>query len=416
MKTVIVGGSAFSTPALFAYLACQPGSDGLNVTLVGRSQERVLAVERAAKLICEGRPISVTSSTMSAELLVNALNGAGLVLVQVRPGGHIERAMDEVFPRRYQLCGDEGLGIGGLRAAWRVWPTVQQLLNVVTEVCPNALVALLTAPLSLVVRMAHSCFPGMDVVGVCELPWATLKTLAHKAGVNPEEIDFDYVGVNHLGWFYRIKSGSRDLVDEYAARTELRHSFPPALLVRSLSAIPTSYLRLHYFPQETLAENTRQAKSRGEQLHELSERIPAIYQRGTRQQIMASLDLRPAPWYADVVGPLILARYVGRPSIPLFLTVMNSGYNPAFLSDDVLEIPHRYEEKKPVRQPLKVKPPAHIHESLAKFVGFERVAADAIRRRDLHQLGVAMALHPWIKDARMIPAMIRDITENNVAG
>ena len=416
MKTVILGGSAFSTPALFAYLACQPGVDGLTVTLVGRSRERVLGVERAAKLICERNAIAVTSSTMSAEMLVNALKGAGLVLVQVRPGGHMERAVDEVFPRRYHLCGDEGLGIGGLRAAWRVWPTVRQLLNVVTEACPDALVVLLTAPLSLVVRLAHYCFPSMDLVGVCELPWTTLKKLSSKAGVNAEELDFDYVGVNHLGWFYRIDSGSRDLVDEYVARTELQDSFPPAVLVRSLSAIPTAYLRLHYFPHETLSEKGRELKSRGEQLQELSERIPAIYQRGTRQQIIASLDLRPAPWYADVVGPLIMARYAGRPScIPLFLTVRNAGYNPAFLSDDVLEIPHRFEEKKPVRQPIKVPPPAHIHETLTKFVRFERVAADAIRRRDLHQLEVAMASHPWIEDTRMIQAMMQDITDNNLA-
>ena len=133
MKTVILGGSAFSTPALFEYLACQPGVDGLAVVLVGRSRERLLAVERAAKLICERCAISVASSTMAAEMLVKALNGAGLVLVQVRPGGHTERAVDEVFPLRYQLCGDEGLGIGGLRAAWRVWPTVHQLLDIVTK-------------------------------------------------------------------------------------------------------------------------------------------------------------------------------------------------------------------------------------------------------------------------------------------
>lgn len=415
MKTVILGGSAFSTPALFEYLACQPGVDGLAVVLVGRSRERLLAVERAAKLICERCAISVASSTMAAEMLVKALNGAGLVLVQVRPGGHTERAVDEVFPLRYQLCGDEGLGIGGLRAAWRVWPTVHQLLDIVTKVCPNALVVMLTAPLSLIVRMAHSCFPSVDLVGVCELPWATLKRLARNAEVNPEDLDFDYVGVNHLGWFYRIDSSSRNLVDEYAARTELQ-DFPPAALVRSLSAIPTSYLRLHYFPSETLAEKRRQAKSRGEQLQELSESIPLIYRSGTRQQIIASLDLRPAPWYADAIGPLIIARHSGRASIPLFLTLRNAGYDPAFLDDDVLEVPHRFQGKKPVRQPIRVQPPAHIHETLTKFVQFERVAAAAIQQRDLHQLKMAMVSHPWIEDTRMIPAMIQDIAENNVAG
>jgi alpha-galactosidase/6-phospho-beta-glucosidase family protein len=50
-----------------------------------------------------------------------------------------------------------------------------------------------------------------------------------------------------------------------------------------------------------------------------------------------------------------------------------------------------------------------------KFVQFERVAAEAIRRRDRCQLGEALGLHPWIKDTTMLPAMIADVTENNMA-
>ena len=415
MKTVIVGGSAFSTPALFAYLASQATADGLSFTLIGRSRESVLAVERAAKLICDGRDIALTSSAMTPGAMGKALDGAKLVLLQVRPGGHTARAVDEVFPHKYGLCGDEGLGVGGLRAAWRVWPVVRELLNVVAEACPRAMVVMLTAPLSLITRMAYSCFPSVDLVGVCELPWAALTSLALRAGVNPEEVDFDYIGVNHLGWFHRIESGSRDLVGEYAVQPALQDLFPPPDLVQSLSAIPTRYLRLHYFPQTVLADQKLQEKSRGAQLQELSERAIAVYQRGTYQQIGAALDMRPAPWYADVVGPLILARHTGGPSVPLFLSVRNDGYDPAFLDHDVLEIPHRFKGRKPVRQPIKVQPPAHIRRTLMKFVLFERVAAEAIGKRDLRQLGEALALHPWMKDQNMIPAIIRDITENNVA-
>ena len=415
MKTVIVGGSAFSTPALFAYLASQAAADGLSFTLLGRSRESVLAVERAAKLICEGRDIALTSSTLNADALRRALDGAKLVLLQVRPGGHIARGVDEIFPHKYELCGDEGLGVGGLRAAWRVWPVVRELLNVVAEACPQAMVVTLTAPLSLITRMAHACFSSMDLVGVCELPGAALTRLALRAGVDPEEVDFDYIGINHLGWFHRMESGSRDLVGEYAALPALQDFFPPGDLVQSLSAIPTRYLRLHYFPEAALADQKGQAKSRGAQLQELSERAIAVYKSGTHQQIVAALDMRPAPWYPEVVGPLILAQHTGRPSMPLFLSVRNDGHDRAFLDHDVLEIAHRFKAGKPVRQSIKVQPPDHIRRTLMKFVLFERVAAEAIRQRDLRQLGEALALHPWIKDQNMIPAIVRDISENNVA-
>ena len=315
MKIIVLGGSAFSTPALFSYLTSQPGVEDLSVRLVGRSRERALAVERAARLICGGRAIDISSSGMSCAELAVALDGADIVFVQVRPGGHMERAIDEVFPHKYGLCGDEGLGISGLRAAWRVWPTLQPLLRAVADKCPGALIVMLTAPLSLITRMAHSCFPRIDLVGVCELPWATLKRISARAGVDPEKLDFDYIGVNHLGWFYRLEAGSRDLLAEYAVHSNIQDAFPSAELVRSLSAIPTSYLRLHYFAQEVLAEQRGQSISRGAQLQELFSRVMNIYQNGKREEVVASLGLRPAPWYVDAIGPLMwLNTPVTRPS------------------------------------------------------------------------------------------------------
>jgi len=415
MKIIVLGGSAFSTPALFSYLTAQPGVEDLSVTLVGRSRESALAVERAARLICGGCAIDISFSGMSSAELAVALEGADIVFVQVRPGGHIARAIDEVFPHKYGLCGDEGLGISGLRAAWRVWPTLRPLLSAVVDKCPNALIVMLTAPLSLITRMAHSRFPGIDLVGVCELPWATLKKISARAGVNPETLDFDYIGVNHLGWFYRLEAGSRDLLAEYAVHSNIQAPFPSAELVRSVSAIPTSYLRLHYFPQEVLAQQRSQPISRGAQLQELFSRVIAIYQNGSREEVVASLGLRPAPWYADAIGPLIVAQYTGHSSVPLFLSVRNHGHHPAFLVDDVLEIAHQSQGKTLVRRESKTEPPANVYETLTKFVQFEQAAAEANLHRDRRKLAEAIALHPWIEDSSTIPAMIRDITENNVA-
>src|SRR5947208_98175 len=83
MKIIVLGGSAFSTPALFSYLTSQPKVEGLSVTLVGRSWASARAVERATRLICRGRAINISFSGMSSTELSAALDGASIVLVQV---------------------------------------------------------------------------------------------------------------------------------------------------------------------------------------------------------------------------------------------------------------------------------------------------------------------------------------------
>ncbi len=413
MKIAILGGSAFSTPALFSYLCSQPRIEGLRVTLVGRSRESTWAVTRAARLICSRHEIEISSCGMSSAELGVALEGADMVFVQVRPGGHKARAVDEVFPQKYGLCGDEGLGISGVRAAWRIWPALLPLLRAVADNCPGALTVMLTAPLSVITRMAHSCFPEIHLVGACELPWSTLKRISANVGVDPENLDFDYIGVNHLGWFYRLVADSRDLLAEYAVHSNIQKSFPSSELVRSASAIPTSYLRLHYFTEEVLAEQKRQLISRGAQLQELFSQALNIYKNGTREEIVTSLGLRPAPWYTDAIGPLVIAQSSGNSSIPFFLSVRNNGHHPAFLADEVLEIAHYSQGETLVRRVARAQPPAHVCETLRKFVEFERAAAEANLQRNHRKLSEAIALHPWIKDCSAIPAMMQDITENN---
>jgi 6-phospho-beta-glucosidase len=415
MKIVILGGSAFSTPSLFSYLASQACIDGFEIAMVGRSRERTLAIERAARLICNGCAISVSSSGMSSKELEVLLPGTDVVLLQIRPGGHIARAADEVFPHKYALCGDEGLGPSGLRAAWRIWPAVYPLLSAVANLCPGALVMILTAPLSLMTRMAHSCFPGINLIGVCELPWTTLKKISFRAGLEAKQLDFDYIGTNHLGWFYRLRVGSRDLLADYSIHQNIEDTFPSSELVESLSAIPTSYLRLHYLPRQELCRQKKQPMCRGTQLHELSRKVISICRNGKREDIVASLGLRPAPWYADAIGPLIIARHTGLPSVPVFLSVRNEGFDPRFRDDDVLEAAHDCRGKTLVRRKAQSHPPPKLYETLAKFVEFERVAAEANMHRDRQRLADAIALHPWIDDLSKVAPMVQDITENNSA-
>jgi 6-phospho-beta-glucosidase len=119
----------------------------LELWLVGRSLDRLEGVKRAGKLLgCEAH---VHCATIHSRGLLRALDGADVVLLQARYGGYRAREYDETFPHRYGMCGDEGLGLGGLAGAWRTWPHMSSLLDDVLAHSPRALVVLMTAPISI---------------------------------------------------------------------------------------------------------------------------------------------------------------------------------------------------------------------------------------------------------------------------
>ncbi|HYL97554.1 MAG TPA: hypothetical protein VEZ90_01265, partial [Blastocatellia bacterium] len=154
MRIVIFGGSSQSTPVLFQCLTGISHSE-LTVTLIGRSRANLAAVERAAKLLLGHSRLSITCAGIQEPAVQMSLVDAHIVIIQVRVGGYRGRAYDETFPLKFGVCGDEGLGPGGLSAAWRAWPTVRKILSQVQEIAPEALVLMLTSPVGILVRAAR---------------------------------------------------------------------------------------------------------------------------------------------------------------------------------------------------------------------------------------------------------------------
>lgn len=412
MKIVILGGSAQSTPTLFAYLSGMKALPAVHLTLVGRNKTKLASVVRSAKLLLNDSAISVDYSGIQPRELDVALDGADIVLLQIRVGGYAGRDFDESFPLKYHVCGDEGLGPGGLSAGWRAWPEIKLLLDRVNAIAPQALLLLLSSPLGILVRAAKQIFPQLKVVGICELPWTTLGDVCNSAGVDIGDVDFEYFGVNHLGWFYRISHGDRNLIQEFATVRRESTGFPSARLIEQWSAIPTKYLRLHFEPANVIEQQRNSSKSRAKALEELSHAAFRVFARGTADEIKLALSNRQAPWYPHAIGPLLLALMGQTIAVPFFLSVPNDGLYPEQQEDDILEIPHIVEDRQ-------LKPLNHHHHSVPNriaqltscFITFERLATTAILSRDSRFLQRALEAHPWTCQSKQLPMMVREITE-----
>ncbi len=410
MKIVIIGGSAFSTPHLIRFLCGNKPAARIEVVLAGRSSDRLEAVKRASALMGSG-DVKVTIEQVHGNTWGRILDRADCVLIQFRVGGLEGRCFDETFPHKYGLCGDEGLGPSALSVGWRTWPVIAEVLEAILKFCPRSFVILMTSPLSLLVRAAHT-IGATNLVGSCELPWATLQELNKQLGIPSGALDADYLGVNHLGWFLNFRNGSRCLDDEIA-RTTSEDSFPSRNFLRANGCYPTRYLRLHYEREKVLRQQLAQEKSRAEILCDLQNRSYEAYAAGSADDVTEILKQREAPWYSQCVGPLILALHENSSTIPFFLSVPNSSFTDFLQEDDVIECRHNYVAGELVRPQLAGPIPLHVRENLTPFVAFERLATKAIMTRSVRLLIEALSLHPWTQDHPQAREIANEIVSYN---
>jgi 6-phospho-beta-glucosidase len=331
---------------------------------VARNVERLEAIARAIDMVGKGE-FNIERSDCSRIGLACALDRADVVVIQVRYGGLEGREFDESFPCEFGACGDEGLGPGGLSAAWRAWPHLNGLLEQIQQSCPVAKVLLLTSPAGILTRLANFCWPNLQVKAFCELPWTTLQNFNHQQA----EASYDYLGINHLGWIYNL--AGRD-------------------------PFPLKYWRLDTERDQVIREQRCRNKSRAAELKLLTESALRAYASGSIAEINAAIDSRCAPWYSHALAPLLESMISHQSNIHFFFSEPNMGWNQSFADNDVLEIPSYWDHGQLIRRPARSVPPGNLVKTLTPFVVYERIATRAVLVREKLALEDALEHHPWV--------------------
>jgi 6-phospho-beta-glucosidase len=387
MKTVIIGGSAHSTPALFEtpFALAAPRFE---FTLVGPSPARLAAVSRAIEIVGARHGITI-AARVATEPLEAVIAEADVILIQFRIGAYAARASDETFPHRYGTCGDEGLGPGGLASAWRTWPELHSLLATIARYNSRAFVLLLTSPLGILVRCARLAFPSLNVYGICELPWTALTELCAAAGTNPDRAKFAYTAVNHLGWFSDVRGNG-------------------ATIVAADEVHPLKYVRLYDAPAAVLCEQLASAP-RAHTLAALADHAYAVYASGTEAAVLAALRRRPTPWYAHAVAPFLCSLAGTDTSVTYFLSAPNAGACPQFAADDILEFPFVVRDGKLQRRETLPFRRRDIIAKVRRLVKYERFAADAVLHRNQLKIAAALRAHPFLDGLPLSAQLVADV-------
>lgn len=294
-KLCVLGGSSPFTAGLIDSFAKARHPSDLHLVIHGRSAERASLVAHYAEVWLRPLGWTVAHSTSLAE----AVDGADIVIHQIRYGDLEGRALGEGVCQALQLPPDETIGPGALLTAIRSLSALNETCNVLQTHCPNAQVLNLTNPLSAMTAAMRN-YGVRNCIGLCELPWVTLLEAARLISVDPEDVSWTYCGLNHRGFIDSFELHGEDLLPQLPSKLgsgglgEIEASE-----IRALHAIPLKYFRLvRETPTPRFGRAAQLAKLRRQIAQELTESC---------ERSPPSLQRRYMDWYPMSVVPLVSA-------------------------------------------------------------------------------------------------------------
>jgi 6-phospho-beta-glucosidase len=253
MKLAVLGAGGFRTPVVYRAIASggtQTRYDEL--ALYDVDSARLQRIEGVLRGIDEDQGSSVPYRATTS--LEDAVDGADVVYCAIRVGGIHGRLVDETVAIEAGAIGQETAGAGGIGFALRTVPIVTEIARVVERRAPDAIFINFTNPVGLVTEAIRRVL-GDRVVGICDAPEDLCRRVARALNMRPEELWFDYAGINHLGWLRGVLHRNRDLLPELLVDSERVESIEEGRLfgadwVRSVGMVPNEYLYYYYHERE----------------------------------------------------------------------------------------------------------------------------------------------------------------------
>src|SRR6184192_2159488 len=336
MKVAVIGGGSTYTPELVSGLTrldvdefVLEDIDPARREVVGGMARRMLARQGF-----EGR-LDVTGN------LDTAVEGADFVLIQIRVGGQDARLRDETAPLACGCIGQETTGAGGFAKAMRTVPVVLEIAERVRALAaPDAWIVDFTNPVGIVTRALLD--GGHRAVGLCNVAIGFQRSIAGLLGVQPDRIEIDQVGLNHLTWIRAARLDGRDVLPDLLAEhgDELADEVDiPRRVLDDLGAIPSYYLHYFYAHDRVLAEQ-QDGVPRAQTVAEIKRELLELYRDPNLTEAPALLERRGGAFYSQAAVGLVESLSSGDGAIHVVDT-RNAGTLAGLADDDVVEVPAR---------------------------------------------------------------------------
>ena len=398
MKLAVVGAGSTYTPELVDGLVRLRGVlpvEELALVDTDHDRLRILAGMTRRMLDRAGHPAAV----LATPRLEEGVEGAAAVLVQLRVGGQAARVVDETLPLRCGCIGQETTGFGGLAKALRTVPVVLDIADRVRAIEPHAWIVDFTNPVGIVTKALLDA--GHRAVGLCSAALVFQRHFARVLDVEPELVELDHVGLNHLTWELGVRVGSRDVlhelthdhVDRVAPAAGL-----PAALVRRLGVVPSYYL--HYFwEHDELVEHARTHESRAEEVQAIESELLRLYEDETVAEKPELLGRRGGAFYSEAAVELLGSLLGTSDDHRHVVNVRNRG-TLEFLPDEaVVEVPARVSTESVTPLPMPRLAP-EFRGLVAHVSAYEELALEAALHGGRERVFRALLAHPLVGQTR----------------
>ena len=394
LKVAVIGGGSTYTPELIDGLASRHARlpiDELVLHDINPERRDVvggLARRMLTRLGWGGR-LTLTDDARAA------IDGASFVLIQLRIGGQAARLLDETLPLRFGTIGQETTGAGGLAKALRTVPVVLELAELAERhAAPGAWIVDFTNPVGIVTQALVD--RGHRALGLCNVAITLQRSIAARLGIDPDRLELEHVGLNHLSWITAARVDGTDrlpeLFDRHGAELAAELRLPEALL-RDLGAVPSYYLRYYYAFDDVLAEQNG-GHHRAEEVMDLERRLLAMYADPALDTKPALLADRGGAWYSEAAAQLLASLHDGAGDVQV-VDVRNAGAMAELEPDDVVEVPSHIDRDgaHPITQPAM--PPA-MRDLVRAVKAYERLAIRAALSGERADVRAALEAHPLV--------------------
>jgi 6-phospho-beta-glucosidase len=409
VKLAVVGGGSTYTPEVV---------DGIvrlrellavdDLWLHDTDDQRLDVVAGLARrmLAAAGHPARLETTTR----LDDAVEGADVVLIQIRVGGQAARMVDESVPLACGCLGQETTGFGGLAKALRTVPVVLGIADRARELAPDAWIVDFTNPVGIVTKALLDA--GHRTVGLCSAAMVFQRHFAKVLDVAPERIELDHLGLNHLTWEVGVRLDGEEilprLLDDHADRVAPATGLPPEL-VRRLGTVPSYYL--HYFYEhDRVVEEQRRTTSRAEVVAEIERELLRLYADERLAEKPELLKQRGGAGYSEAAVELVASLVGGAGEARHVINLRNRGALPFLADDAVVEVPARVGRdgveavELPDLGPLERGLVAHVS-------AYEDLALRAALHGGRERVFQALLAHPLVGQARLAD----DLTDRMLA-
>ncbi|WBA08286.1 6-phospho-alpha-glucosidase [Salinivibrio kushneri] len=427
--TIVGGGSTYTLGMINSLIAEKEAFPLSKITFYDIDEQRQASNAKATEILLREAYPEVEEFVYTTDK-ETAFSDADFFFIQIRTGGLAMRERDEQVPLFHGCVGQETCGAGGMAYGLRSIGDMITLVNDIRHFAPDAWILNYTNPAAIVAEALQREFPHDNrILNICDMPAAIMVSYAQLLGCEIWDLVPEYFGLNHFGWFTKVRNREgvdltdeikRIILEEGISAVDPEIADDPSwqatfknmqtMLKDNPQYLPNTYLQYYLYP-EKMVEKEDIANTRARQV--INGREKRVFSLNDR--IIAAGTTANEHLHADIHG-----RYMVRVAASLaynrgetyLVIVPNDGAIPNIQNDAMVEVPAALTNDGPKRFAVGTIPT--FQKALIEGqLGYEKLVVDAWFSGDRQTLVNALTLNRTVVDVPKAQQIVDELLRVN---